>query len=104
MPPKWNCYFRCSNLKISRLPQGRRNGQARRANGGENAAEEADDGGPDDSLYQKARSDGEGESHLTEGLPVHGGGLHAVERKVGNTCAECAAHQRESKGFREDGE
>src|SRR4029077_19560322 len=59
--------------------------------------------GEGDSADQEFVGDFEGEGHVGEGLPVHGGGGQAVQREDGYA-AYRSADERDQQGFDHEGE
>lgn len=81
----------------SQFAEGEGDGEAGGAHGGEQAADEADGRGPDNSLRQQLRGDAEGKGDLAKALEVHGGGVKAVEGKISQRAANDAADEREDQ-------
>ena len=71
------------------------------ADGGQQAAEEAHDGRVQQSAQEQRRGDGERECDLAERLPVHGGGLVAVEGCPREQAADRAADQAQQQRLAE---
>ena len=92
-----------SGVVGSKFAEGAGDGEPGGADGGEETADEANDGGAENSLDEQAGGDAEGEGDLAEALPVHGGSAKSIENPIGNAAADGAAEQGEQQGFDEDG-
>src|SRR5713226_7847425 len=84
------------------VPEGRRNGEPRRADGGQQATNMPHGKGEENTLRKQFGGDLEGKGQVGKSLKIHGAGSQAVQGKHGKT-GDPAADDGNEKRFDREG-